>query len=72
MNMRTVNGRNGSSGSLWGRWPGLAAAVIAACVMASPGRAAGMDDVLRFANDQAPENVDPYFNNVRIGVIIGQ
>lgn len=29
------------------------------------------DDTLRFAYDQAPESVDPYFNNVRIGVIIG-
>ena len=25
-----------------------------------------------FAADQAPENIDPYFNNVRVGVIIGQ
>ncbi|HEX5286148.1 MAG TPA: ABC transporter substrate-binding protein, partial [Polaromonas sp.] len=29
------------------------------------------DDTLRFAYDQAPESVDPFFNNVRIGVIIG-
>ncbi len=29
------------------------------------------DDTVRFAYDQAPESVDPYFNNVRIGVIIG-
>ena len=28
------------------------------------------DDTMRFAYDQAPESVDPYFNNVRIGVII--
>ena len=27
-------------------------------------------DTLRMAYDQAPESVDPYFNNVRIGVII--
>ncbi|RFC62040.1 ABC transporter substrate-binding protein [Fulvimarina endophytica] len=27
---------------------------------------------IRFAYDQAPESIDPYFNNVRIGVIIGQ
>ena len=27
---------------------------------------------VKFAYDQAPENVDPFFNNVRIGVIIGQ
>ena len=29
------------------------------------------DNTVRFAYDQAPESVDPYFNNVRIGVIIG-
>ncbi len=29
------------------------------------------DDTVRFAYDQAPESVDPFFNNVRIGVIIG-
>ena len=29
------------------------------------------DDTIRFAYDQAPESVDPFFNNVRIGVIIG-
>jgi len=28
------------------------------------------DDTLRMAYDQAPESVDPYYNNVRIGVII--
>ncbi len=28
-------------------------------------------NTIRFAYDQAPENVDPFFNNVRIGVIIG-
>src|SRR5687767_15128939 len=36
-----------------------------------PAHAAKKDDTLRFAYDQAPESVDPYFNNVRIGVIIG-
>jgi peptide/nickel transport system substrate-binding protein len=30
------------------------------------------DNSIRFAIDQAPENIDPFFNNVRIGVIIGQ
>ena len=30
------------------------------------------DNTIRFAYDQAPESVDPYFNNVRIGVILGQ
>ena len=33
--------------------------------------AAKKDDTVRFAYDQAPESVDPFFNNVRIGVIIG-
>ncbi|HUG25915.1 ABC transporter substrate-binding protein [Piscinibacter sp.] len=36
-----------------------------------PAHAAKKDDTVRFAYDQAPESVDPYFNNVRIGVIIG-
>ncbi|GGB12021.1 ABC transporter substrate-binding protein [Brucella endophytica] len=31
-----------------------------------------VDNDIRFAYDQAPESVDPYFNNVRIGVIVGQ
>jgi len=34
-------------------------------------QAAKRDNSIRFANNQAPENVDPFFNNVRIGVIIG-
>jgi len=37
----------------------------------SPAIAGKKDDTLRFAYDQAPESVDPFFNNVRIGVIIG-
>ena len=44
---------------------GLLAALIAGA--ATAGR---KDDTLRFAYDQAPESVDPYFNNVRIGVIL--
>src|SRR5882762_6838341 len=28
-------------------------------------------NTIRFAYDQAPESVDPYFNNTRIGVILG-
>jgi len=28
------------------------------------------DDTLRMAYDQAPESLDPYYNNVRIGIII--
>ncbi|HTK00587.1 MAG TPA: ABC transporter substrate-binding protein, partial [Bordetella sp.] len=45
------------------------AAAIALCT-ASPAWASKEDDTLRMAYDQAPESVDPYFNNVRIGVII--
>ncbi len=47
----------------------LALGVFVAPLPASAGKA---DNSIRFAYDQAPENVDPYFNNVRIGVIIGQ
>ena len=36
----------------------------------SPAFADKKNDTLRMAYDQAPESVDPYFNNVRIGVII--
>jgi peptide/nickel transport system substrate-binding protein len=51
----------------------LAAASLlgAAFAFSSPAMAAKKDDTIRFANDQAPENVDPFFNNVRIGVILG-
>ena len=46
---------------------------LAACLVASgPVLSAKRDNPVRFAYDQAPENVDPFFNNVRIGVIIGQ
>ena len=50
---------------------------VALCIATSllaasqPALASKKDDTLRFAYDQAPESVDPYFNNVRIGVIIG-
>lgn len=39
--------------------------------LSGPALADKSDDTLRFAYDQAPESVDPFFNNVRIGVIIG-
>src|SRR5215207_7942217 len=47
-------------------------ALAGALSAATPALAAKRDNSVRFAYDQAPENVDPYFNNVRIGVIIGQ
>jgi peptide/nickel transport system substrate-binding protein len=46
----------------------LLAGVLA---IAMPAVAGKKDDTIRFAYDQAPESVDPFFNNVRIGVIIG-
>jgi peptide/nickel transport system substrate-binding protein len=39
---------------------------------ALPALAQKAQNTIRFAYDQVPENIDPYFNNVRIGVIIGQ
>jgi peptide/nickel transport system substrate-binding protein len=50
------------------------AAIAAAFVLGSVnGAMAGKaDNSIRFAYDQVPENIDPFFNNVRIGVIIGQ
>ena len=48
-----------------------AAGVIAAgMAVSAPAFANKANDTLRMAYDQAPESVDPYFNNVRIGVII--
>ena len=38
--------------------------------MAQPVLAGKKTDMLGMAYDQTPENIDPYFNNVRIGVII--
>ncbi len=40
-------------------------------VAAGPALAGKKDDTIRFAYDQVIENVDPYFNNVRLGVILG-
>jgi peptide/nickel transport system substrate-binding protein len=47
----------------------LALGVLAAT--APPVFAQKAKNTLRFAYDQAPESVDPFFHNVRIGVIIG-
>jgi peptide/nickel transport system substrate-binding protein len=49
---------------------------LAACTLAlgllfsAPASANKKTDTLGMAYDQAPESVDPYFNNVRIGVIV--
>jgi peptide/nickel transport system substrate-binding protein len=49
-----------------------AGALLAVLLAVSgPALAGKKDDTVRFAYDQAPESVDPFFNNVRIGVIIG-
>ena len=50
---------------------GLAAALLAALASVPPALAAKKDNSIRFAYDQAPENVAPFYNTVRIGVIIG-
>lgn len=51
----------------------IATFALLAGLFASAGSvwASKKDDTVRFAYDQAPESVDPFFNNVRIGVIIG-
>ncbi len=49
----------------------LAAALTGLLVTGMSAWAGKKDDTLRFAYDQAPESVDPFFNNVRIGVILG-
>jgi len=46
-------------------------AMFAAVVLAGPASANKADNTVRFAYDQVIENVDPYFNNVRLGVILG-
>ena len=48
----------------------LACALAASVAFALPAHAGKKNDTLGFAYDQTPENIDPYFNNVRIGVII--
>lgn len=49
-----------------------AGSLLAATLLgAGPALAGKKDDTIRFATDQAPESVDPFFNNVRIGVILG-
>jgi peptide/nickel transport system substrate-binding protein len=55
-----------------GRRFGLIAALLAAWSLSAPALAGKRDNSIRFASDQAPESVDPYMNNVRIGVIIAQ
>ena len=52
---------------------GLAiASLIGLSVAAPAAMAAKKDNALRVADDQVLDNADPYFNNVRIGVILSQ
>ncbi len=50
----------------------LGAALFALAAFAYPALAGKADNSIRFGYDQVPENIDPFFNNVRVGVIIGQ
>jgi peptide/nickel transport system substrate-binding protein len=50
----------------------FAAGLAAALAIAGPAFAGKRENSIRFAYDQVPENIDPYMNNVRIGVILGQ
>lgn len=48
------------------------ALALASAAIISPALAQKAQNTVRFGYDQVPENIDPFFNNVRIGVIIGQ
>lgn len=50
----------------------IAAVALLGAAATAPAQAQKAQNAIRFAYDQVPENIDPYFNNVRIGVIIGQ
>ena len=50
----------------------LAACFLTAFFAAGPAWADKASNSIRFAYDQVPENIDPYFNNLRAGVIISQ
>ncbi len=49
---------------------GAALAAVLLAGLATPATAGKRDNTLKFAADQVPENIDPYFNNIRIGVIV--
>jgi peptide/nickel transport system substrate-binding protein len=50
----------------------FATLALAAALSLGPAIAQKAQNALRFGYDQVPENIDPFFNNVRIGVIVGQ
>lgn len=49
----------------------LTSVVLAGTALSTAAWAQKAANTIRFAYDQAPESVDPFFNNTRIGVIIG-
>ena len=49
----------------------LTSVALAGTALGAPAWAQKAANTIRFAYDQAPESVDPFFNNTRIGVIIG-
>jgi peptide/nickel transport system substrate-binding protein len=51
---------------------GLPAALLAATVAITPALAGKRDNSIRFADEQALDHLDPYYNTVRIGVIMSQ
>jgi peptide/nickel transport system substrate-binding protein len=48
----------------------LTMAAVAVSYLIAPAHAGKSDNTVRFAYDQVIENVDPYFNNVRLGVML--
>jgi len=48
------------------------AALLLVCASATPLLAGKSDNSIRFASAEVLESIDPYFNNARLGVIIGQ
>ena len=48
----------------------FAAALFAATALVSPATAGKADNSVRFSTVDTPPSIDPYFNNVRIGVIL--
>jgi peptide/nickel transport system substrate-binding protein len=50
----------------------FAVAALSILFLVSPAAPSKNDNSIRFASDQVLESVDPYFNNVRLGFIVGQ
>jgi peptide/nickel transport system substrate-binding protein len=54
------------------KWIARLLVVVMAASVGHPALADKAHNTIRFAYDQQPESIDPFFNNVRIGFIIGQ